>query len=228
MAQMHDVGFASEDNIAPWRLSTLLDSDRAIRWQAMRDLTDASPEAVGAERGRVAREGVGAEIATGVDRAEPTIDSAVARLEAGFRWDEEFGKKPFFEGEAEPCINGGTLALGAYFGRPTTSETPVSSPMRASAMPCVSSRAGSRPTVDGFSIARTTRRSPSRSVSPWASRVGGTRSGRCVCSVGTGEHGSSLRFLRSHGRVRVKGRVYYKSVRSDVPTFCSFVRLWFG
>ena len=59
--------------------------------------------------------------ATGVDRAEPAIDSAVARLEAGFRWDEEFGSKPFFEGEVEPCINGGTLALGAYFGRPTES-----------------------------------------------------------------------------------------------------------
>jgi len=59
--------------------------------------------------------------ATGVDRSDPAIDSAVARLEAGFRWDEEFGKKPFFEGEVEPCINGGTLALGGYFGRPTTS-----------------------------------------------------------------------------------------------------------
>ena len=128
----------------------LLDSDPAIRWQVMRDLTDASAEAVAAERARVPREGVGAEIlacqgtdgswhrddapvwlptlftmlllrATGVDRAEPAVVSAVARLEAGFRWDEEFGKKPFFEGEVEPCINGGTLALGAYFGRPTES-----------------------------------------------------------------------------------------------------------
>jgi hypothetical protein len=128
----------------------LLDSDPAIRWQVMRDLTDASPDAVGAERARVPREGVGADIlasqgsdgswhradapdwlptlftllllrSTGVDRAEPAIDSAVARLEAGFRWDEAFGKKPFFEGEVEPCINGGTLALGAYFGRPTES-----------------------------------------------------------------------------------------------------------
>src|SRR4029077_7540696 len=126
----------------------LLDSDPAIRWQAMRDLTDASPAAVAAERARVPREGVGAEIlvrqgsdgswhragapvwlptlytllllrATGVDHAEPTVDSAVARLEAGFRWDEEVGQKPFFEGEVEPCINGGTLALSAYFGRPT-------------------------------------------------------------------------------------------------------------
>src|ERR1044072_7639778 len=124
----------------------LLDSDPAIRWQAMRDLTGASAAAVAAERARVPGEGVGAEIlasqgsdgswhrvgspdwlpnlytmlllrATGGERGEPAIDSAMASLEAGFRWDEEFGKKPFFEGEVEPCINGGTLALGAYFGR---------------------------------------------------------------------------------------------------------------
>jgi len=131
----------------------LLDSDPAISWQAMRDLTDASPAAVAAERARVPREGVGAEIlarqgadgswhragapvwlptlftmlllrATGVDRTEPAIDSAVTRLEAGFQWDEEFRDKPFksfFEGEVEPCINGGVLALGAYFGRPAES-----------------------------------------------------------------------------------------------------------
>lgn len=106
----------------------LLDSDPAVSWQAMRDLTDASPAAVAAERGRVAREGIGAEIlvrqgpdgswhrtdapdwlptlftllllrSTGVDRAESAVDSAVARPEAGFRWDEEFGAKQFFEGE---------------------------------------------------------------------------------------------------------------------------------
>jgi hypothetical protein len=32
----------------------------------------------------------------------------VARLEAGFEWDEELRDKPFktfFEGEVEPCIN---------------------------------------------------------------------------------------------------------------------------
>jgi hypothetical protein len=128
----------------------LLDSDPAIRWQAMRDLTDASSKAIAAERARVPHEGLGAEIlakqgadgpwhradtpdwlptlftmlllrSTGVDRADPAVESAVARLQAGFRWDEEFGKKPFFEGEVEPCINGGTLALGAYFGHPTES-----------------------------------------------------------------------------------------------------------
>src|SRR3989442_5182141 len=119
----------------------------------MRELTDASPAAVAAERARVPREGVGAEIlarqgsdgswhradaadwlptlftlqllrATGVDRAEPLVDSAVARLEAGFRWDEAVGKKPFFEGEVEPCINGGALPLRAHFGGPAGRPAP--------------------------------------------------------------------------------------------------------
>lgn len=129
-------------------LDWLLDSDPAIRWQALRDLTDASPAAIRTERARVAREGLGAAVlacqgpdgpwhrsgapdwlptlytlqllrATGIECAEPVVDAALARLEAGFRWDAAFGAKPFFEGEVEPCINGGTLALGAYFGRPS-------------------------------------------------------------------------------------------------------------
>jgi len=128
----------------------LLDSDPALRWQVMRDLTDASPAAIAAERARVPHEGVGAQVlasqgedgawhradaaewlptlftlqllrATGVDRTEPAVRTAVARLEAGFRWHESFGSKPFFEGEVEPCINGGALALGAYFGSPSES-----------------------------------------------------------------------------------------------------------
>ena len=40
----------------------LLDSDPAIRWQAMRDLTDAPAEEVLAERARVAKEGWGARL----------------------------------------------------------------------------------------------------------------------------------------------------------------------
>src|SRR3954468_14240430 len=40
----------------------LLDSDPAIRWQAMRDLTDAPAEEVAAERARVATEGAGARL----------------------------------------------------------------------------------------------------------------------------------------------------------------------
>jgi len=138
----------------------LLESDPAIRWQAMRDLTAASPAAIAAERARVPREGLGAELlarqesdgswrrsdapvwlstlftflllrATGVDRAEPAVESAVTRLEARLGWDNQAGfwelrlaqpgARPFFEGEIEPCINGGTLTLGGYFVRPTES-----------------------------------------------------------------------------------------------------------
>ena len=139
----------------------LLDSDPALSWQAMRDLTDASPAAIAAEhaRARVPREGLGAEIlarqeedgswhragapvwlstlftflllrATGIDRTEPAVGSAVARLEESLRWNDngcwdlrpaELGGNPFFAGEVEPCINGGVLALGGYFGRPTES-----------------------------------------------------------------------------------------------------------
>jgi len=40
----------------------LLDSDSAVRWQVMRDLTDAPPELVAVERGRIAREGWGARL----------------------------------------------------------------------------------------------------------------------------------------------------------------------
>lgn len=43
-------------------LEWLLDADPAIRWQAMRDLTDAPAEDVAAERARVATEGWGAQL----------------------------------------------------------------------------------------------------------------------------------------------------------------------
>src|SRR3989440_686894 len=40
----------------------LLDADPSIRWQVMRDLTDAPADEVAAERARVAREGAGAQL----------------------------------------------------------------------------------------------------------------------------------------------------------------------
>jgi hypothetical protein len=43
-------------------LDWLLDADPSIRWQALRDLADAEPDVVAAERARVAREGWGARI----------------------------------------------------------------------------------------------------------------------------------------------------------------------
>lgn len=138
-------------------IAWLLDSDPSIRWQTMRDLTGASSASIAAERARVAHEGLGAAIlarqaadgawrrpdapawlstlftmlllrATGVDPAEPVVESAMSRLEEGVRWNDlggcwelrppHTGGNTFFEGEVEPCINGGALALGAYFDRP--------------------------------------------------------------------------------------------------------------
>jgi hypothetical protein len=69
--------------------------------------------------------------AAGIDPATPVVEAAAARLETGLRWNDDGGRwdlrgpetggNTFFEGEVEPCINGGALALGAYFGRPTES-----------------------------------------------------------------------------------------------------------
>jgi hypothetical protein len=66
--------------------------------------------------------------ATGVDPGDAAVESAIARLERNLRWDDQTGPwelravksgAPYFEGEVEPCINGGVLALGGYFGRPS-------------------------------------------------------------------------------------------------------------
>ncbi|MBZ5722693.1 MAG: hypothetical protein LAO03_20325 [Acidobacteriia bacterium] len=46
----------------PAHLKWLLDSDPAIRWQVMRDLTDEAPNTIAAERSRVATEGWGAQL----------------------------------------------------------------------------------------------------------------------------------------------------------------------
>src|ERR1700745_3558638 len=46
----------------PAHLKWLLDSDPAIRWQVMRDLTGETPNAIAAERSRVATEGWGAQL----------------------------------------------------------------------------------------------------------------------------------------------------------------------
>jgi hypothetical protein len=46
----------------PAHIKWLLDSDPAIRWQVMKDLTDQGPNAIAAERSRVATEGWGAQL----------------------------------------------------------------------------------------------------------------------------------------------------------------------
>lgn len=124
----------------------LLESDPAIRWQVLRDLTDASPEDVAAERAKVPHEGWGALL---LSKQEPTGDwgpndepgdhwqwnmstlmqlrwfepdpfdgrvvDAIGRTRDQVTWGEEFANNPFFDGETEPCINGMTLSIGAYF-----------------------------------------------------------------------------------------------------------------
>ena len=144
----------------------LLDGDPAIRWQVLRDLTDAPGEQVAAERARVATEGWGNRLLTlqepdgrwptstpafssekaeqwwrsldpsqqgtlfpewtsiawsltllrefGVEPDAPAVRAAVALVHRNARW-EHAGER-FFSGEVEPCINGRTVALGAYFG----------------------------------------------------------------------------------------------------------------
>jgi hypothetical protein len=144
----------------------LLDSDPAIRWQVVRDLTDAPVEQVAAERGRVASEGWGARLlalqrqdgqwdggvptftstaaekwwrslpadrqgtlfpewtsttwslallrAFGLDPASAGARHAVGLVREHVRWEHD--GEPYFAGEVEPCINGRTVAIGAYFG----------------------------------------------------------------------------------------------------------------
>jgi hypothetical protein len=145
----------------------LMDSDPAIRWQVMRDLTDAPEKEVAAERARVAGEGWGAQLLAlqlpsgqwdggtptftsdaaaqwwqslpperkgtlfpqwtsttwslqqlqnfGLDPASAEARHAVGLVREHCRWEHE--GEPYFAGEVEPCINGRTVALGAYFGQ---------------------------------------------------------------------------------------------------------------
>ena len=128
-------------------LGWLCDGDPAIRWQALRDLADADAATVAHERARVARTGLGAALlaqqgddgawhlagepdwvptlfslqllrATGADPDDPAVATAFDRLARGFRWHESLGGRPFLDGETEPCINGGALAIGGAFARP--------------------------------------------------------------------------------------------------------------
>ncbi len=73
-------------NVLDW----LLDGDPAVRWQVMRDLTDASADAVAAERRRVATEGWGAAL-LGLQADDGRWDGGTYR--PGWVDDD----KPFFD-----------------------------------------------------------------------------------------------------------------------------------
>lgn len=128
-------------SVIPW----LLDSDPAIRWQVMRDLTDAPAEEVAAERAKVAGEGWGARLlslqapdgrwgggaalpgwtstnhtlwllcAMGIDPADPRVRRAIALVRERVRWEYD-ERMRYFAGEVEPCINGTAVMVGSYFG----------------------------------------------------------------------------------------------------------------
>jgi hypothetical protein len=128
----------------PSHFKWLLDSDPAIRWQVMRDLIDAPPDAIAAERSRVATEGWGAkllacqcpdghweggqwDLATlyclgvlkdlGLDPASRESRRMIDRIDQHLVF-RPLNHRPYFCGETEPCINGRILGFGAYFKEP--------------------------------------------------------------------------------------------------------------
>jgi len=133
---------SASESVIDW----LLDSDPAIRWQVMRDLTDTPAEIVAAERSRIALEGWGPRLLDqqrpdgqwgdgvttpfwwsnmytllflrdlGLEPTSARARTAIGLVRGNVTWGPEFGNSPFFEGEVEPCINGRVVALGAYFG----------------------------------------------------------------------------------------------------------------
>jgi hypothetical protein len=128
----------------PALLKWLLDSDPAIRWQVMRNLTDEAPKAIAAERSRVATEGWGAELLArqspdgswpggqwdlvtlwslvvlkdlGLDPASKQARQMIDRVDKGLVF-KPLNNRPFLHGETEPCINGRILGIGTYFKEP--------------------------------------------------------------------------------------------------------------
>jgi len=53
-------------------------------------------------------------MAFGVESASAAARQAIGLVRENVRWEHD--GEPFFDGEVEPCINGRTVALGAYFG----------------------------------------------------------------------------------------------------------------
>ena len=132
----------------PAHLKWLFDSDPAVRWQVMRDLTGEAPNAVEAERSRVATEGWGAQLLNlqspaGTWGGGPkedrgllvTLYTLVGLKDFGLdpaskqarkmidRVDKRLvfkplNDRPFLYGETEPCINGRILGIGSYFKEP--------------------------------------------------------------------------------------------------------------
>jgi len=128
----------------PAHLKWLLDSDPAIRWQVMRDLTGDAPDTIAAERARIATEGWGAQLLArqspaghwggpkwdlvtlyslvvlkdlGLDPAGKQARKMIDRVDKRLVF-KPLNNRPYLHGETEPCINGRILGIGAYFKEP--------------------------------------------------------------------------------------------------------------
>jgi hypothetical protein len=129
----------------PAHIKWLLDSDPAIRWQVMRDLTDAAPDTIAAERSLVATKGWGAQLLgaqtpvghwgagpkwdlitlyslavlkeLGLDPASKQARKMIDRVDKRLVF-KPLNNRPYLHGETEPCINGRILGIGAYFHKP--------------------------------------------------------------------------------------------------------------
>src|SRR3954470_6600113 len=133
--------------LRPAVVKWLLDSDPAIRWQVMNDLTDESPIAITAERSRVATVGWGSQLLAhqspaghwggpkedrgllitlyslvvlkdlGLDPASKQARKMIDRVAKRLVF-KPLNNRPFLHGETEPCINGRILGIGSYFAKP--------------------------------------------------------------------------------------------------------------
>src|SRR5947199_6877871 len=127
----------------PAHLKWLLDSDPAIRWQVMRDLTGEAPNAIAAERSRVASEGWGAQLLAlqspagnwggpkedrgllitfytlvvlkdlGLDPASQQARKMIDCVDKRLVF-KQLNHRPYLHGETEPCINGKIRSPGSH------------------------------------------------------------------------------------------------------------------
>jgi hypothetical protein len=107
-----------------WGAQLLALEDEDGRWAGGAhfpgDFDWGGPEAVRDEDGRLARQPWTATTHSlsllrefGLDPSSDRARRAVELIGANCRWE---GGQPYWEGEVEPCINGMTVANGAYFG----------------------------------------------------------------------------------------------------------------
>lgn len=127
------------DTVVEW----ILDADPAIKWQALRDLTETPEDALVVERAGVANEGWGARLLDlqaddgrwgggayspkwisttytllllrhlGIDPTDPRMRAATELVRGRVVMGGR--DRPFFEYATEVCITGMVLALGSYF-----------------------------------------------------------------------------------------------------------------